>query len=480
MPESSTLVIVEDDLVDSLSIRRELRRHVLDCRIVVMTDPHAALDHLQTELDPDALQRTVVSLDLSLPGESGFWLLDRMQLDPRLRKVPVVVITGSEDDADQKRALQLGARAAFSKSMLSGAVDTLALAIGLLPEPRHGSAPYINVAPRGRALVIDDDRADSIQIQRQIEQVAGPQWVVDVAHDGDEGIASLGQRPYDVVFLDMNLPRRRGTEIMREMLVRLGEELPPVVAVTGAGSENTVREMFHLGATDYLPKSMINRAALNRVLALIYARSQKSVEKLRAEFASVPETEGTPATGLVMLAGSAGALQIATRALSRRYELGENALLYLTHASRRPDSSLLTVMQNVNANFEWARPGEMVAAGHFYVAPPGFDIGFAEQRFRMIPADAHPSSVPSLDIAYRMATEVYGNKLSVFVLAGLSDDGAAGVAQAAAVGARVFVVDPNELGSNGVMGQAVVDFVPSTRIVSIHDVETELEQAVGA
>lgn len=477
MSDLPHLIIVEDDLVDSLSIRRELRRHVLDCSIVVVPDSHAALEHLQTELDPDRLHRTVVSLDLSLPGESGFWLLEQMQADVRLRKVPVVVITGSEDEADQRRALQIGARAAFSKSNLSGAVDTLALAVGLLPEARTGAKPFVHVPRRGRALVVEDDRADAIQMQRQIETVAGPEWAVDVAHDGDDGVSAMGKRRYDVVFLDVDLPRRPGTECLREMRVRFGNELPPVVAVTGAGNENTARELFHLGITDYLTKTMFNRASLARILAMIHARSERAVEKLLQEFASYAQPTDPPAQALTLVAGSAGALQMATRAFTRAYALGDGALVYVTHASRRPDSSLLSVMQNVDRRFEWARPDTRVEAGHLYVAPPNFDFGFSKDGFRLAPAEAHPNSVPSLDIAYQLAAEVFGNRLTIIVLAGLNDDGAIGASRAAALGARVIVVDPRELGSNGVMGRAVVDAVPAARVISMHDVEAALENA---
>ena len=475
MSETPTLLLVEDDLVDSLSIRRELRRHVLDCSVVVLTDTRAALDHLQGKLRPEQLRRTVVSLDLSLPGESGFWLLEQMQLDPQLRKIPVVVITGSEDDADQRRALQMGARAAFSKSKLSGAVDTLALALGLLPEARSGGAPFVHVADSGRALVIDDDRADAIQMQRQLETVAGPQWVVDVAHDGEEGLDALDRKEYDVVFLDVDLPRRTGADVLREMRLRRGDSLPPVVAVTGAGSENTVREMFHLGVTDYLAKSMFNRASLGRIMGIVHTRQHGTIERLLEEFASQPASDDPTAKAMTLVTGSAGALPMATRAFERHFDVGSSALVYLTHASRRPESSLLSVMRNVDRRFEWSPPDGVVRAGHLYVTPPGFDVGFVDDTFRLAVADAHPSSVPSLDVAYRMAADAFGNRLTVLVLAGLNDDGAAGAARAAAAGSRVLVVDPRELGSNGVMGTAVIEAVPSARVISVHDVENALE-----
>ena len=43
---------------------------------------------------------------------------------------------------------------------------------------------------------------------------------------------------------------------------------------------------------------------------------------------------------------------------------------------------------------------------------------------------------------------------------------------------RIVVVDPRELGSNGVMGQSVLEAVSSARVISVHDVEAAVENAV--
>ncbi len=480
MSDASHLLIVEDDLVDSLSIRRELRRHVLDCQMTVLPDADAALEHLKTRMGADELLRTVVSLDLNLPGRSGFWLLERMQEDPQLRKIPVVVITGSDEERDQQHAMQLGARAAFPKSRLAGAVDALALALGLLPDARAGGSPFRHILERGRALVVEDDRADAIQIQRQIEHVAGPEWMVDVAHDGDAAIDAVARRDYEVVFLDVNLPRRSGPAVLRELRVRTGGDLPPVVAVTGSGNETVVREMFHLGVTDYFTKSMFNTASLSRLLGLITVRRRRVTEQLLEEFERERDdaTEGTPARALTMVGGSAGALQIATRAFHRRLEPGDGAIVYVSHASRRADSSLLPVLRNADPRFRWARPDALVESGGLYVAPPGFDLGFAGERFRLVVADSYPGTVPSLDVAYRLAAETYGNRLTIVVLAGLNDDGAAGAVRATEAGGQVLVVDPRELGSSGEMGRSVIGAVPAARVIGVADLEEALETSM--
>ncbi len=225
---------------------------------------------------------------------------------------------------------------------------------------------------------------------------------------------------------------------------------------------------------------MFNTASLSRLLGLITVRRLRVTERLLEEFERErgDTAEGAPARALTVVGGSAGALQMATRAFDRRIEAEDGAIVYVSHASRRADSSLLPVLRNADPRFRWARPDALVEAGGLYVAPPGFDLGFAGERFRLVVSDSYPGTVPSLDVAYRLAAETYGNRLTIVVLAGLNDDGAAGAARAAEAGGRVLVVDPRELGSSGEMGRAAIGAVPSARVIGVAEVEGALAKSV--
>lgn len=58
----------------------------------------------------------LVLLDLSLPGANGFDILQRLRADERTRGVPVIVVTSSQEEADVRRAYELGANSFVSKS----------------------------------------------------------------------------------------------------------------------------------------------------------------------------------------------------------------------------------------------------------------------------------------------------------------------------------------------------------------------------
>ena len=106
------ILVVEDDGSYRWVIRRLLESAFAD-EISVEEAPSGeiALERLAAGAIPD-----LVLLDLSLPGVSGFEILRWLRADERTRRVPVIVVTSSQDESDVRRAYDLGANSFVSKS----------------------------------------------------------------------------------------------------------------------------------------------------------------------------------------------------------------------------------------------------------------------------------------------------------------------------------------------------------------------------
>jgi DNA-binding response OmpR family regulator len=89
---------------------------------------------------------------------------------------------------------------------------------------------------------------------------------VDIAFDGDEALARLGDCRYDVVILDRDLPGTHGDDICRSIVARRSESR--VLMLTAAGSVKDRVEGLGLGADDYLPKPFDFSEMVARVQAL--------------------------------------------------------------------------------------------------------------------------------------------------------------------------------------------------------------------
>jgi CheY-like chemotaxis protein len=111
-PDPRRILVVEDDGSYRWVLRRLLESAFGD-EVAVEEAPtgDAALDRIA-----QAPAFDLILLDLSLPGASGFEILERLRAGERTRRVPVIVVTSSQEAADVTRAYELGANSFVSKS----------------------------------------------------------------------------------------------------------------------------------------------------------------------------------------------------------------------------------------------------------------------------------------------------------------------------------------------------------------------------
>jgi DNA-binding response OmpR family regulator len=114
-----------------------------------------------------------------------------------------------------------------------------------------------------RVLVVEDEADLADAIARGLREWS---MAVDLVHDGEEAMRSLGVFDYDVVVLDRDLPRVSGDEVCRRLSERA--ERPRVLMLTAAGSVGDVVDGFALGADDYLRKPFDFAELVARVTVL--------------------------------------------------------------------------------------------------------------------------------------------------------------------------------------------------------------------
>ena len=100
-----------------------------------------------------------------------------------------------------------------------------------------------------RILIVEDD----FMIAELLRRGLGDQhYVVDIASDGDEGLDLALSNDYDLMILDVMLPKMNGRDLCRE--VRKEGVMVPILMLTGLGSSHDVITSLDLGADDYLTK----------------------------------------------------------------------------------------------------------------------------------------------------------------------------------------------------------------------------------
>jgi DNA-binding response OmpR family regulator len=118
-----------------------------------------------------------------------------------------------------------------------------------------------------RVLVVEDEVALAETIR---EGLAAEGFTVDLAHDGVDGLWMASESPhgaYDVVMLDIMLPRLSGYEVCREL--RRRAVWTPVLMLTAKDGEYDQADALDLGADDYLIKPFSFVVLIARLRALI-------------------------------------------------------------------------------------------------------------------------------------------------------------------------------------------------------------------
>jgi len=119
MKSRVSMLLVEDNPDDVDLIKHAFRKVQVPHQLEVANDGEQAIAYLagQTALDNEG-QRSLpamVLLDLKLPRQSGFAVLQWIRANPGLRHVPVVVLTSSGQDEDVRRAYELCANSYLVK-----------------------------------------------------------------------------------------------------------------------------------------------------------------------------------------------------------------------------------------------------------------------------------------------------------------------------------------------------------------------------
>jgi len=125
-----------------------------------------------------------------------------------------------------------------------------------------------------RVLIVEDDRRLAESLRRSLVE---SRMAVDVAHDGEEALAAAGSTTYDVIVLDVMLPRLDGLEVTRSLRERRVDT--PILMLTARDGVDDRVAGLDAGADDYLVKPF----ALREVVARLRALTRRHVPNRKAQ-----------------------------------------------------------------------------------------------------------------------------------------------------------------------------------------------------
>jgi len=115
-----------------------------------------------------------------------------------------------------------------------------------------------------RILVVEDEKKVARFIQQGLEE---ERYAVEVALDGDEGLRKAETECYDLIILDIMLPKKNGIEVTRDF--RANNGTTPILMLTAKTATEDKVEGLDSGADDYLTKPFAFAELLARVRSLL-------------------------------------------------------------------------------------------------------------------------------------------------------------------------------------------------------------------
>ena len=128
-----------------------------------------------------------------------------------------------------------------------------------------------------KVLLVEDDRRLAESLRRSLIE---SRMVVDVSHDGESAFAAASANPYDVIVLDLMLPRLNGLELTRRLRDTRIET--PILVLTARDAVDDRVAGLEAGADDYLVKPFALREVIARLRALTRRHLPDRKAQLRA------------------------------------------------------------------------------------------------------------------------------------------------------------------------------------------------------
>jgi len=100
---------------------------------------------------------------------------------------------------------------------------------------------------------MEDDPGLARLLQKTLQRRG---FTVDVAANGEDGLAMIKTSPYDLVLVDYNMPFQGGIDVIRTLAASGPGTFPATIMVTGEGNETVAVEALKLGAADYIVKDV--------------------------------------------------------------------------------------------------------------------------------------------------------------------------------------------------------------------------------
>lgn len=300
-----------------------------------------------------------------------------------------------------------------------------------------------------RTLVVDDSAFTRKAVKEMLAH--SPQIeVVGAAHDGLEALELVQQLKPDVVTCDLMMPRLDGPGFVKQQMAR--QPLPILILSVANENAEMALEALEAGAVDFVqkPTAMANSELFNvreQLIEKVKAAGTAHSEPLARQAPAAPVLWPKPRTSRVEVVvigistGGPQALRNMLPQLPRDFPVPVAVVLHMPEGFTGLYAAKLNELCPLEV--KEAAEGDEAQPGRILLAPAGWHLCLHRKRNGVVVAQlsAKPLEVlhrPSVDVLFRSAAEVYGERVLGVVMTGMGSDGKEGAAWIKAQGGTIL------------------------------------------
>jgi two-component system chemotaxis response regulator CheB len=319
-------------------------------------------------------------------------------------------------------------------------------------------------APKVRVLVVDDSASVRQTLKAILEEDPGIE-VIGTAADPFAAARIIQAEVPDVITLDVEMPRMDGITFLRKLMSQCPVPVVMCSSLTEQGSE-TLLQALEAGAVDVILKPRMGVAdhlseARDTIRHVVKGAARARVQprrpapprirpeqKLTAD-AVLPPPSGramSRTTEMVVCIGASTGGTEALREVLEALPANSPGIVVVQHMPERFTRAFASRLDGLcEVSVKEAEEGDTVMRGHVLIAPGGKHTMLERQGARYLVSVRDGPLVsrhrPSVDVLFRSAARCAGSNAVGVIMTGMGDDGAQGLLEMKAAGARTFAQD---------------------------------------
>jgi two-component system chemotaxis response regulator CheB len=300
-----------------------------------------------------------------------------------------------------------------------------------------------------KILIVDDSALVRKQLSQLVDEIGG--FEIDTAKDGQEAVIKCANERYNVVTMDINMPKMDGLSAVQEIMKNSPMPILMVSSLTTKDAEITM-DALDAGAVDFVAKPgtfnvglqeneteliskirSLSRMSNSRILRRKKASTPSRVEqKERNSSTQLREQCTQPVTGALLVGASTGGPGLLDELCASLPVDFPYPVVIVQHMPEKFTAQFAERLNNnAKLNVVEAEHNMQVCVGNIYLAPGGKDIDFFKKVSGKITirlddeAKANRYFMPSVDEMMHNAQKVFDPKsITAVILTGIGEDGA--------------------------------------------------------